>query len=199
MKVIGFNASPRKSGNTAALVQTVLEGAESRGAEVRLVNLNELRMKGCQACQGCKKKLGHCVQKDDLSPILEELKSCDAVVLGTPVYWWHVSSQIKAMTDRFYCYILEGVDPKTGEPTYETAFPSGKKFVIVTSRGDEEKATLFPELYTYLFEWLKMVPTALGASSIEFVNHFGSMNERDSAQKNADLVSRARSVGASLV
>ncbi len=47
MKIVGFNASPRKNGNTMTLVETVLKGAASKGAETRLVNLHELNMKGC--------------------------------------------------------------------------------------------------------------------------------------------------------
>jgi multimeric flavodoxin WrbA len=199
MKVIGFNASPRKNGNTVTLVKAVLKGAEARGAEVRLVNLCELEMRGCIACEGCKKDLGTCVQKDDLSPILRDLKEADAIVLATPVYWWHVTAQLKMLTDRFYCYFLEGLDPETGEPKYETAFPGGKKFVVITSRGDPEPPALFPELYAHMFAWLKMITTVLGAASTEFVNHFGSLNDRKSAGKNASLLAQAESVGASLV
>ena len=199
MKVIGFNASPRKKGNTDTLVKSVLKGAEEKGADVRLVNLHELKMKGCLGCEGCKKKLGTCVQKDDLSPILQELMEVDAIVLGTPVYWWHVNSQLKMLTDRFYCYFLEEQNPETGDVQFTSVFPGGKKIVFVTSRADVETAELFPELYDYLFEWLKMLPTVMGASSTEFVTHYGSRNDRNSAKNNAELLARAESVGASLV
>jgi len=199
MKVIGFNGSPRKNGNTATLVSSVLKGAESRGAAVRLVNLHELKMKGCQGCEGCKKDLGRCVQKDDLSPILRELAEYDGIVLETPIYWWHVNPQLKILTDRFYCFFTGEVNPETGEVKYETAFPQGRKFVVVTSRGEEENFKLFPELYGYLSEWLKMLTTLMGASATEFVSHYGSFNDRNSARNNADLVARAEAIGASLV
>ena len=198
MKVIGFNASPRKKGNTVTLVKSVLKGAESKGAEVRLINLHQLKMKGCLACEKCKEHLGKCAQKDDLSPILQDLKECDAIVLGTPTYWWHVNPQLKMLTDRFYCYFAEETNPETGEINFQTVFPGGKKFVVVTSRGDVEDAQLFPELYAHMFEWLKMVTGAMGASSTEFVNHFGSFNDKDSAKNNTDLMARAESLGASL-
>ena len=199
MKVIGFNASPRKKGNTATLVQTVLKGAEGKGAEVRLVNLHQLKMKGCLACEKCKEHLGKCAQKDDLSPILQALMEYDAIVLGTPTYWWHVNAQLKMLTDRFYCYISEETNPETGETKFDTVFPGGKKFVVVTSRGDLEDAQLFPELYTHMFDWLKMVTGVMGASSTDFLNHFGSFNDKDSAKNNVGLMARAESVGASLV
>jgi multimeric flavodoxin WrbA len=197
MKVIGFNGSPRKNGNTATLVSAVLKGAESRGATVRLVNLHELKMKGCQGCEACKEDPGRCVQNDDLSPILQELGEYDAIVLGTPIYWWHVNPQFKMLTDRFYCYFAGEVNCETGEVKYETSFPQGKKFVVVTSRGEKENVKFFPELYGYLSEWLKMLTTLMGASSTEFVFHCGSL--WSPARKDADLLARAEAIGASLV
>jgi multimeric flavodoxin WrbA len=68
MKILAFNGSPRKKGNTETLLSEVLLGAASKGAETRLICLNELNMKGCQGCGACRKKLGACVQKDDVSP-----------------------------------------------------------------------------------------------------------------------------------
>ncbi len=194
MKVIGFNGSPRKRGNTATLVETVLKGAATRGAETRLVNLNELNMKGCQGCGACKKKTGSCAQKDDLSPLLEELKEVDAVVLGSPIYWFRVSSQLKALIDRFYCYMGQEIDASSGEKTSFFMFPGGKKFVIVTSQGDEN-----PELYQQTLDWLNIVVTIMGSSSTEFITHCGSDDDKDSARKNAELMERAEAAGASLV
>jgi multimeric flavodoxin WrbA len=199
MKVIGFNASPRKNGNTVTLVEAVLKGAEAKGAEVRLVNLHELKMKGCIGCEACKKDPGKCAQKDDVSPILQELKEVDAVVLGTPVYWWHVNPQLKMLTDRFYCYILEGLDPETGEVKFETSFPGGKKFVVVTSRADVEPPTVFPDLYDCMNQWLKMITGIMGSASTEFVNHYGSLNDRNAAKNTVPLLAQAESAGASLV
>lgn len=199
MKVIGFNASPRKKGNTVTLVKSVLKGAESRGAEVRLVNLHQLKMKGCLGCEKCKEDLGKCVQKDDLSPILQDLKDYDAIVLGTPTYWWHVNPQLKMLMDRFYCFISGEENPETGEINFQNVFPGGKKFVVVTSRGEPENPQLFPELYTYMCEWLKIMAGAMGASSIEFVNHFGTFNDKNPAKDNPDLIARAESVGACFI
>lgn len=199
MKVIAFNGSPRKSANTESLLKAVLKGAESKGAETRLINLNELNIDGCQGCDACKEQTGKCVRKDDLSPLLEEMKDCDAIVLGTPVYWFHVSAQFKALIDRFYCFFTWEPDPETGEIKERRHFPRGKKFVVVTSRGDEENTKVLPEVYEHLQYWLTIVSTAMSASSTEFINHYGSMNLKDSAQDNADLMAKAESVGETLV
>lgn len=199
MKVIGFNGSPRKNANTQTLVEAVLKGAESKGAETRLINLNQLNVKGCQGCEACKKDLGKCFQKDDLSPILKEMAECDAVVLGTPVYYYQVSAQFKALVDRFYCFINFELDEETWEVKEIRAFPEGKKFVVVTSRGDIEDTQAHPELYENLQNWFKVVTDGMKATSTDFLNHYGSMNMKDAAAQHDELMAKAESIGASLV
>jgi multimeric flavodoxin WrbA len=152
VRAIGFNASPRKRANTATVVEAVLRGAAAKGAETQLVNLNRLNMKCCQGCDGCKKDLGHCVQKDDLSPLLEELPGFDAIVMGTPIYWFHVNAQFKTLIDRLYCFYGFDTDAETGDTKETIVFPEGKKFVVVTSRGDPEDKPMVPQLYDYHHE-----------------------------------------------
>ena len=199
MKVIGINASPRKGANTATLVETVLKGAAGRGAETKLVDLRKLDMKPCIGCDKCKENLGHCVQKDDLTPLMEEMATYDAIVFGTPVYWFHVTSQFKTLVDRFYCYYGFEVDPETNKSTETLAFPPGKKVVFITSRGDPEDKKDFDVYYNHLNEWLQVVGMAFLAGSIEFIHQYGTWNAKDAARKNAELLARAGSVGASMV
>ncbi|UCG39536.1 MAG: flavodoxin family protein [bacterium] len=199
MKVLGINASPRKGANTATLVETALKGAAGKGAETKMVNLNELDMKPCIGCDACKENLGHCVQKDDLTPLMEEMATFDAIVLGTPVYWFHVSAQFKTLVDRLYCYYGFEMDPETNDYKEILAFPAGKKVVFVTSRGDPEEKKDYDVYYGYMNEWLKVVGMALLASSVEFIHHYGSWNEKDAARKDAELLARAESVGASMI
>jgi multimeric flavodoxin WrbA len=199
MKVIGMNASPRKGANTATLVEKVLKGAADKGAETKLVDLRKLDMKPCIGCDKCKENLGHCVQKDDLTPLMEGMATYDAIVLGTPVYWFHVSAQFKTLVDRLYCYYGFEIDPETNDYKETLAFPPGKKVVFVTSRGDPEDKKDYDVYYGYMNEWLKVVGMALLPSSVEFIHHYGSWNEKDAARKDAGLLAKAESVGASLV
>ena len=198
MKVIGINASPRKNANTQTLVEAVLRGAATKGADTRLVNLRELDIHGCMGCEGCKKQLGHCVQKDDLSPLLRDLTEYDAIVLGTPVYWFHVSAQFKMLVDRLYSFLETGTDPKTGEEVFRFDFPSNKKFVMVVSRGDVEPPQMLPQFYDHLNEWLNVIPLSLGAASIEFLHQFGAEIDRKAAKNDAGLIEKAERVGAGL-
>ena len=102
MKVIGFNGSARKDGNTAILLQKVFSELEAEGIETHIVNLGPQSVNGCLACMKCfKNKDGHCVQKkDSLNDWLDEMRAADGIVLGTPVYFADISGQIKCFMDR---------------------------------------------------------------------------------------------------
>lgn len=112
MEVIAFNGSPRKTWNTATLLQKALEGAASKGATTKLVHLYDLDFKGCKSCFGCKTKggpsYGKCAVKDDLTPILQDIEKADAIILGSPIYFWGVSGEMKSFMERlmfpFYRY-----------------------------------------------------------------------------------------------
>lgn len=199
MNIIGINTSPRKNANTQTLVEAVLNGAAGAGAETRLVHLRELSIHGCMGCEGCKKQLGHCVQKDDLSPLLRDLAAYDAIVLGTPVYWFHVSAQFKMLVDRLYSFLETGTDPQTGKEVFNFHFPPNKKFVLVVSRGDAEPAGMLPRFYDHLKEWLNVIPLSLGAASVEFIHQYGAEIDRKAARNDTGLMARAEAVGAALL
>jgi NAD(P)H-dependent FMN reductase len=198
MKVIGINASPRKKANTQTLIEAALTGAADNGAETRLVNLRELQITGCLGCEGCKKQLGKCVQKDDLTPLMQEMTAFDAIVLGTPVYWYHVSAQFKILVDRLYSFFELGVNPQTGEPTIKSAFPAGKGLLLLTSRGDPEPAPMYGRFYKHLDEWLNIVPFALGAGQFELLHQHGAGTDRKSATHDVELVQRVKLAGKKL-
>jgi multimeric flavodoxin WrbA len=199
MKVIGINGSPRKNANTQTLVEAALNGAAEKGAQTRLVNLRELNINGCLGCEGCKKQLGVCVQKDDLTPLLQEMMTYDAIVMGTPVYWYQVTAQFKMVVDRLYSFLGFGENPETGEATMESAFPAGKNFVFIISRGDPEPAPVLPELYKYMNEWFNLIPFSLGAANFELLHQYETHNDRKSAKNNADMMERAKAAGAKLI
>jgi len=104
MKVIAFNGSPRKSWNTATLLNKALEGAASQGAETELVHLYGLNYKGCTSCFSCKlkggKSYGRCALQDDLTPFLRQIPEADAIILGSPVYLMSATGQMRAFLER---------------------------------------------------------------------------------------------------
>jgi multimeric flavodoxin WrbA len=101
IKVLGIIGSPRSGGNTEILVDEVLVGAEEAGAEIEKIKISELNMLPCLGCGVCQKK-GDCVQKDDISMILDKMGRSLIWVLGTPVYWNGPTGQFKTFMDRWY-------------------------------------------------------------------------------------------------
>ncbi len=104
MKALGINGSPRKNWNTATLLQKALEGAGSQGAETKIFHLYELNYRGCVSCFACKTRngnsYGRCAVKDDLTAILKEVETVDAVILGAPIYFGTVTGEMKSFMER---------------------------------------------------------------------------------------------------
>ncbi len=103
MKVIGISGSPRRGGNTETLLREVLRGAEEAGAETRLFILSRMNIAPCRHCDGCLAE-GVCVVKDDMGLIYPEIESLDALVLASPIFFYGVTAQTKAMIDRFQAF-----------------------------------------------------------------------------------------------
>jgi multimeric flavodoxin WrbA len=140
MKVLAFNGSPRKNGTTATLLKKVLEGAASQGAETEFVQLNQLSMKGCQACFSCKKRggksYGKCALKDDMTQLYGKIEQADAFVLGSPIYFGYVTSESKMFIDRMFPYSNYG----TLASNFPKKIPTG---LIYTMGADDEQAKMF--------------------------------------------------------
>jgi multimeric flavodoxin WrbA len=100
MKILAINASPRTiRSTTRRLAQFVLEGAETAGAETEMIDLCDLRVTPCTACEGCSFN-GICVFEDDVPLIVERMKEADGIVFASPVYIDNVSGQMKIFFDR---------------------------------------------------------------------------------------------------
>lgn len=112
MKILGICASPRGSKSTTLrLVQALLNGAKEAGAEVELVDVCDLDIKFCNACQACF-KTGVCVHKDDFQGLYDKILSSDGLVWGAPNYFNTVTAQMKTLIDRMadavHCQLLTG-------------------------------------------------------------------------------------------
>ena len=102
-KIVILNGSPRKTGNTSALVKAFAEGAENAGHTVIEFFLDKMDIHGCKGCFG-----GHsgkecpCVQRDDMAQIYPAVKDADIVVLASPLYYWTISGQLRTALDRLF-------------------------------------------------------------------------------------------------
>jgi multimeric flavodoxin WrbA len=127
-KVMIAVGSPRKRGNSSTLAAQVSAGAKAAGAQVETFYLHGMNIKPCTACDGCRKKPHvDCVVKDDMQILYPKLRSADAIVLASPIYWFTFSAQTKLFMDRWY-----GLG---GDEGYALA---GKKFAILLSYADAD-------------------------------------------------------------
>ena len=135
-KVMLFNTSARNR-NTMKLLNEVKKGAESKGANVEMVDLFHLGFKGCGSCLLCK-KIGapaKCYQKDKLSPYLEKVAKCDGFAIGTPIYMGNFSSTFYAFLERL-AYSNMRYEPGDRFVKFGKRIPTG----LVISLGADENA-----------------------------------------------------------
>jgi multimeric flavodoxin WrbA len=151
MKVCGFVGSPRKHGNVDLLMPQILKGAESRGAEASKIYLNDLHIKSCQSC-GVDPHPKLCLFDDDMRIIYDVLQSCDAVVLGSPVYFDTVSAQVKLVIDRCNC-IMPYIKQPDGSYSFEQRIKKRKKGVFVAVAGEAQEFNTIQATVSGFFNW----------------------------------------------
>jgi multimeric flavodoxin WrbA len=101
MKVVAFNGSPRKEGNTSLSIKTVFSELDKEGIETELVQLGGVNIRGCRACYKCfEKKDMRCIQDDDLNSFVEKMRESEGIIIGSPTYFGNVSTEVKALIDR---------------------------------------------------------------------------------------------------
>lgn len=105
-KVLILSGSPRKNGNSDTLCDEFLKGAVDAGNEVEKVFIAEKNIGYCKACYACK-NTGMCAIKDDMAEILTKMLEADVIVLSSPVYFYSISAQLKAVIDRTVAKWLE--------------------------------------------------------------------------------------------
>ena len=131
MNILMLTGSPRKKGVTAHLADAFIKGAEEAGHHVDRFDAARMKVSPCKGCYACRKK-GKCVFDDDMTPLLGEegkILSADLIVLVTPIYYFSMTAQLKAVLDRFY---------SLGHGIWE----KGQKAVLVAAGGDSDPAVM---------------------------------------------------------
>jgi multimeric flavodoxin WrbA len=126
--------SPRKSGSTSILAAEAERGLKEQGIETTTVFLNDLKIRGCQACYYCKKNdVAECAVKDDMQKIHRLMQESDGLIIATPIYFSTVTAQTKVWLDRMFPYIGMDLSPK---------MPAGKKVSFIFTQNQPD-ARLF--------------------------------------------------------
>ena len=142
--IVILNGSPRKNGNTSALVKAFTQGAESAGHTVTEFFLGGMDIHGCKGCFG-----GHssrecpCVQQDDMNKIYPAVKDSDVVVLASPLYYWTMSGQLRTALDRLFAL-------EEGDGNLLRGNGRGSVLLMAAGHGFEDAMLYFDHLMEHL-------------------------------------------------
>ena len=136
MNVLCLLGSPRAEGNSGAIARQLCDELAGRGATISCHELATLRYSGCRNLFHCKTGGDRCGLIDDLTPILEEVREADLLVLASPIYFTDISSDLKAVIERFFSFF---VPDYTSNPNKSRLAP-GKQLVLVQTQGEPESA-----------------------------------------------------------
>ncbi|MDO6353971.1 flavodoxin family protein [Caloramator sp. CAR-1] len=149
MKVVAFNGSPKKEGNTYHAIKIVAEELEKEGIEVEIVHVGDKIIRGCIACGMCyKNKNERCITDDEVNEWIQKMKNADGIILGSPVHYSGIAATMKAFLDRaFYVASANG-----GLFRHKV----GASVVAVRRSGG---VTTFEQLNNYLLYSEMLIPT----------------------------------------
>jgi multimeric flavodoxin WrbA len=190
MKVCGIIGSPKKNGNVDLLVSQVLRGAQTKGAQVSKIYLNDLSIEPCQSC-GKDPYPKHCLFNDDMNRIYAALESSDVIVLGSPVYFETVSAQTKLMIDRCNC-LTPYVKASDGTFSFEKRMKKHKKGVFVVVAGSDQKFDTITSTVRGFFHWAN-------AELVETIGYPHDDAEFGGVRNKRKLMNRAFTVGKQIV
>jgi multimeric flavodoxin WrbA len=167
--IVVLFGSPRQDGNTDKLTAAFIEGAKSTGSTVTLFRVAKMNVNGCLGCRKCFENIGICVQHDDMKQILDAIRKADVMILASPVYYFNVTSQLKAVMDRTYPLLAEKRSTK-------------KVALLMTSlnAGVEEGAVIMYKKMCAYFEWEPA--GVIIASGLRGKNDIDGRNELEEAR-----------------
>jgi multimeric flavodoxin WrbA len=188
LRVLGISGSPRRGGNTDLLLAEVMKGAASKGAKVKTIVLNDLKITPCQHCDACF-EAGQCKCQDDMQKVYKELEGADRIVLASPVHFMGVTAQAKAMIDRSQAlwarkYILKR--PPLGDKRERKG--------LFVSVGGMKLANLFEPSLATVKSWFKVLDIAYAGELL-----FPSVDEKGAITGHPEALKQAFLAGQRLV
>lgn len=187
MEIVAICASPRPKGNTATLVEALLEGVREAGATTTRFDPARMKICDCDACRACLESARtRCICDDDMQQLYEALQRADAWVFASPVYFWHVSAPMKRVIDRLFAFY-------TTEGGWRLGLEGNRKGAVIVVQADPDRET--PEKVA---AYLSNIMSDL---HVETIGQLAapSLGEPDDASKRPELLEQARGLGRKLV
>jgi len=185
--VLGISGSPVIGSSTELLVKEILRGAESKGAATEYIFLNELDIMPCQAC-GQSPEDGYCFFNDGMDLIYEKFDWCDAIVIGSPIYFDSVSAQTKLFIDRCNCF--RAFIPE-GESGFIKRIEKWRRGAMVLVGGEREKYEYARRVIGGFYVWANV-------ESVGLITYAHAGSRKGSVAESPDLLEKAFDIGVKL-
>lgn len=190
MKVLGIIGSERKDGNTAYLVQETLKTLKSKEIATETIFLGDYNISGCNGCENCKDTY-RCVIHDDMQKIYPLILNSDAIVLGSPTYFYNITSLTKAFLERFYCFQVFAEDDRSVWSSVNEALGGKYALVIAICEQDDEKDMGFTP------EAMSLPLAGLGYRVLDTVKIL-KLYKKEDILRNKEAVEKVRIAGEKL-
>ena len=183
MEVVAICSSPRAGGNTATLVEAMLEGAREAGTETVRFDAAKLKIGDCDADRQCLDSAeARCVLDDDMQEVYTRLQGAEAWIFATPIYFWNVNAAMKRVIDRLFAFY-------TTEGGWRLGLEGKRRGAVVVVQADADKDV--PErIAEYLASVMRDLNVEVVGSMAE-----GSLGEPGDAAKRPELLARAKEIG----
>ncbi len=185
--ILGLSGSPVQDSSTELLVREILRGAESTGAQSAFIGLNGLDIMPCQAC-GQSPETGYCFFNDGMDEIYETFDWCDAIVIGSPIYFDSVSAQTKLFIDRTNCF--RAFHP-SGPEQFTNRIKKRRKGAMVLVGGEREKYEYARRVIGGFFVWANV-------ESVGLIHYGHSGRGRGSVVNHPEIMKEAFDLGVGL-
>ncbi len=189
MKILAINGSRRKNGNTSSLIQSILGPANKDGVQTEALFLGDYDIGACTGCEACASSW-ECVITDDFASLVKKVDEADGIVLGSPTYWYSVTSDMKRFIDRCYSLIQFPVNRKAWIGKYQG---DGKVCVTVAVCEQTEDSAMGNTL-SLLTDFARDT----GLDVVASVKGMGAF-EAGSIKADSNLMQRAETVGQNLL
>jgi multimeric flavodoxin WrbA len=183
-RILILAASPRKNGNSTILALKAAEGVKAEGGEADVVEIGNLKIAPCNACDSClTKPEAGCVIKDDMQPLYQKIRAAQGIIFATPVYWFNMSAQMKLVIDRAYAI----------QDKEYFAF-TGKDVGVILTYGDVD---VFASGGVNALRSFQDICSFVKANLVGTV--YGTANKAGEVQTNRELLQKAYDLGKKLV
>jgi multimeric flavodoxin WrbA len=191
MKILAVSGSPRKKGNTAALINEALIPFIDAGVECEIIHLDDYDFKDCNGCERCRETY-RCAVDDGMQKLYPLIEEAEAVILGSPTYFYNITAKMKAFIDRLYCFeIFHDNDRSVWMSLNEAA---GIKYAAVIAVCEQNNK----EDMGFTAEAMSMPLEALGYRVVSTVKALHLFKQGEACGNNAAL-NDARGAGEKLL